>query len=146
MPCTTCGRVFRRMYPACYTPLLADRQAADDWQAVLQYSQEALEVAHSHRPVYYLRAAWDRPDITFTARLPGTGLFCYWRHKKAFELYRPAFDETPCFETYAQARQLADAVSTERGAHLQRRLQIICGNRGSPTIFALPGVPQRKSV
>jgi tetratricopeptide (TPR) repeat protein len=26
---------FRRMYPACYAPLLADRQAASDWQAVL---------------------------------------------------------------------------------------------------------------
>ena len=107
---------FRRMYPACYTPLLADRQAADDWQAVLQYSQEALEVAHSPRPVYYLRAAWDRPDTLSLRGYLARAYSAIGDTTKAFELYRPAFDETPCFETYAQARQLADAVSTERGA------------------------------
>jgi hypothetical protein len=35
---------------------------------------------------------------------------------KAFELYRPAFDDAPCFETYAQARRLADAISATTGA------------------------------
>jgi hypothetical protein len=48
---------FRRMYPACYTPLLADRQTASDWQAVLNYVQEALEVARPPRPSYYIREA-----------------------------------------------------------------------------------------
>ena len=107
---------FCRMYPACYTPLLADCQAANDWQAVLQYAQEALEVAHSPRPAYYSREAWDRPD---TLSLRGYLARAYSATDdtvKAFELYRPAFDESPCYATYAQARRLADAVSAEKGA------------------------------
>jgi tetratricopeptide (TPR) repeat protein len=34
---------------------------------------------------------------------------------KAFDLYRPAFDDVPSFETYSQARRLADAISSEKG-------------------------------
>ena len=49
---------FRHLYPACYTPLLADRQAASDWYAVLTYAQEALEIASPSYPSYYMRDAW----------------------------------------------------------------------------------------
>jgi len=107
---------FRHMYPACYTPLLADRQAANDWQAVLRYAQEALEVAHSPRPAYYLRDAWDRPDTLSLRGYLARAYSATGDTAKAFELYRPAFDEAPGFETYAQARRLADAVSVEKGA------------------------------
>ena len=107
---------FRRMYPACYTPLLADRQAANDWQAVLQYAQEALEVAHPPRPAYYLRDAWDSPDTLSLRGYLARAYSATGNTAKAFELYRPAFDEAPCFATYIQTRRLADAVSAEKGA------------------------------
>jgi tetratricopeptide (TPR) repeat protein len=106
---------FRGMYPACYTPLLAERQAASDWQAVLGYAQEALDVAHSPRPAYYLREAWDRPDTLSLRGYLARAYSATGDTAKAFELYRPAFDEAPGFETYAQARRLADAVSVEKG-------------------------------
>ena len=35
--------------------------------------------------------------------------------EKAFDLYSPAFDESPSFDTYIQARRLADAVSADKG-------------------------------
>ncbi len=107
---------FRRMYPACYTPLLVDRQAASDWQAVLQYAQEALEVAHSPRPAYYLREVWNRPDTLSLRGYLARAYSATGDTVKAFELYRPAFDESPCFATYTQVRWLADAVSAEKGA------------------------------
>ena len=107
---------FRRMYPACYAPLLADRQATSDWQAVLRYAQEALDVAHPPRPAYSLREAWDSPDTLTLRGYLARAYSATGDTAKAFELYRPAFDEAPCFETYAQARRLADAVSAERGA------------------------------
>jgi hypothetical protein len=107
---------FRRMYPACYTPLLADCQAASNWQAVLQYAQEALEVAHSPRPAYYLREVWDRPDTLSLRGYLARAYSATGDTVKAFELYRPAFDESPCFATYAQVRRLAYAVSAEKGA------------------------------
>lgn len=107
---------FRHMYPACYTPLLADRQAANDWQAVLQYAQEALEIAHPPRPASYLRDAWDSPNTLSLRGYLARAYSATGNTAKAFELYRPAFDEAPCFATYAQARRLADAVSAEKGA------------------------------
>jgi tetratricopeptide (TPR) repeat protein len=107
---------FRRMYPACYAPLLADRQAAGDWQSVLHYAQEALEVAHPPRPVYYLREAWDSPDTLSLRGYLARAYSATGETAKAFELYRPAFEEAPCFETYAQVRRLAYTVSVKRGA------------------------------
>lgn len=106
---------FRRMYPACYAPLLADRQAAGDWQSVLHYAQEALEVAHPPHPAYY-REAWDSPDTLLLRDYLARAYSATGDTAKAFELYRPAFEEVPCFETYAQVRRLADTVSAKRGA------------------------------
>jgi hypothetical protein len=107
---------FRRLYPACYTPLLAERQAAGDWEAVLNYAQEALEVAHPPRPAYYLRESWDRPDTLSLRGYLARAYSAKGDAAKAFELYRPAIEEAPCYETYAQARRLADAVSAATGA------------------------------
>jgi hypothetical protein len=107
---------FRRLYPACYTPLLADRQAAGDWEALINYAQEALEVAHPPRPAYYLRESWDNPDTLSLRGYLAQAYSAMGDTAKAFELYRPAFDDAPSFETYAQARGLADAVSGDMGA------------------------------
>ncbi len=107
---------FRRMYPACYTPLLADRQTASDWQAVLNYAQEALEVARPPRPSYYIREAWDSPDMLSLRSYLARAYSATGETAKAFDLYRPAFDDTPSFETYSQSRRLADAISAEKGS------------------------------
>ena len=107
---------FRRLYPACYTPLLAERQAAGDWEAILNYAQEALEVAHPPRPAYYLREVWDNPDTLSLRGYLARAYSATGDAAKAFDLYRPAFDDAPSFETYAQARRLADAVSAATGA------------------------------
>jgi tetratricopeptide (TPR) repeat protein len=107
---------FRHMYPACYPPLLADRQAAGDWEAVINYAQEALEVAHSPRLAYYLHESWDSPETLSLRGYLAQAYSALGDTVKAFDLYRPAFDDVPCFETYAQARWLADAVSTATGA------------------------------
>ena len=110
---------FRSLYPACYTPLLADRQTAGDWQAVLDYAQEALEIAHPPRPAYTIREPWDSPDRLSLRGYLARAYSATGDTAKAFELYRPAFDDAPCFETYSQARRLADAVSAEKGQLLQ---------------------------
>jgi hypothetical protein len=107
---------FRRLYPACYTPLLAERQAAGDWEAVTNYAQEALEVARPPRPAYYLRESWDSPHTLSLRGYLARAYSAMGDTVKAFDLYRPAFDDVPCFETYSQARKLADAVSTTTGA------------------------------
>jgi hypothetical protein len=107
---------FRRLYPACYTPLLANRQAAGDWEAVIIYAQEALEVAHPSRPAYSLRESWDSPDTLSLRGYLARAYSAMGDTAKAFELYRPAFEDVPCFETYSQTRRLADAVSPATGA------------------------------
>jgi len=106
---------FRRMYPACYTPLLADRQTAGDWEAVLAYAQEALEVVHPLRPAYYTPEPWVSPDMLSLRGYLARASSATGNTTKAFELYRPAFDDAPGFETYSQARRLADAISAEKG-------------------------------
>ncbi len=107
---------FRHIYPSCYTPLLAERQTAGDWEAVINYAQEALEVAHPPRPAYYLRESWDSPDTLSLRGYLARAYSALGDTVKAFDLYRPAFDDVPSFETYSQARRLADAVSTATGA------------------------------
>jgi tetratricopeptide (TPR) repeat protein len=106
---------FRRMYPACYTPLLADRQAAGDWEAVLAYAQEALEVGQPLHPSYYIHEPWARPDMLSLRGYLARAYSAKGDINKAFDLYRPAFDDAPGFETYSQARRLADAISSEKG-------------------------------
>jgi tetratricopeptide (TPR) repeat protein len=106
---------FRHLYPACYTPLLADRQAARDWPAVLTYAQEALEIATQPRPSYSMRGSWDSPDKLSLRGYLARAYSATGDTVKAFELYLPAFDETPSFDTYLQARRLADAISAEKG-------------------------------
>lgn len=107
---------FRKLYPACYTPLLADRETAGDWIAVLNYAQEALEIAWPPRPSYYIREAWDSLDTLSLRGYLARAYSATGDTAKAFELYRPAFDEAPCFDTYTQSRRLANAVSAERSA------------------------------
>jgi len=106
---------FRHLYPACYTPLLADRQAAEDWPAVLTYAQEALEIATQPRPSYSMRGSWDSPDKLSLRGYLARAYSATGDSVKAFEIYLPAFDETPSFDTYFQARRLADAISAEKG-------------------------------
>ena len=106
---------FRHLYPACYTSLLADREAAGDWLAVLNYAQEALEIATQPRPSYSMRGSWERPDKLTLRKYLARAYSATGDSVKAFELYLPAFDETPSFDTYYQARQLADAISAEKG-------------------------------
>ncbi len=106
---------FRHLYPACYTPLLADRQAAWDWPAVIIYPQEALAIATQPRPSYSMRGSWDSPDELSLRGYLARAYSATGDTVKAFELYLPAFDETPSFDSYFQARRLADAISTEKG-------------------------------
>ena len=112
---------FRRQYPACYTPLLADRQAAKDWEAVIRYAQEAVELDAPSRLSYYVRDAWASPDKLSLRGYLARAFSATGDTLKAFELYRPAMEETPDFDTYAQARQLADAVSTDKGQEFTRQ-------------------------
>ena len=106
---------FRRMYPVCYTPLLADRQAAGDWEAVIAYAQEALEVGQPLHPSYYIHKSWVRPDTLSFRGYLARAYSAKGDTTKAFDLYHPAFDDAPGFETYSQARWLADAISAEKG-------------------------------
>lgn len=106
---------FRHLYPACYTPLLADSQTAGDWPAVLTYAQEALEIATQPRPNYSMRGSWDSPDKLSLRGYLARAYSATGDSVKAFELYLPAFDETPSFDTYFQTRRLADAISAEKG-------------------------------
>ncbi|MGB7876314.1 MAG: hypothetical protein WBL25_18160 [Anaerolineales bacterium] len=68
---------------------------------MLQYAQEALEIAHPPRP-YYFREEWeDRPDHLSLRGYLARAYSATGDTAKAFGLYRPAFDESPCFATYA---------------------------------------------
>jgi len=106
---------FRKLYPACYTPLLADREASGNWKAVLNYAQEALEVAHPPHPTYFICESWDSPDTLSLRGYLARAYSAIGDTAKAFDLYRPAFDDVPSFETFSQARHLANAVSAEKG-------------------------------
>ena len=105
---------FRRHYPSLYVPLLADREAAQDWQALLVYGREALELAESPRPPYYFRGEWPLPDqLTVRGQL-ARACTATGEPVRAFDLYRPAFDTAPSFATYAEARRLALGVGLEQ--------------------------------
>ena len=106
---------FRQLYPACYTPLLADRQAVGDWPEVLTYALEALEISTQPRPSYSMRGSWDSPDKLSLRGYLARAYSATGDPVKAFELYLPAFDETPSFDTYFQTRRLADGISAEKG-------------------------------
>jgi tetratricopeptide (TPR) repeat protein len=106
---------FCKLYPACYTPLLADREAAGDWKAVLNYAQEALEIAHPPHPAYFICELWDSPDTLSLRGYLARAYSAIGDTAKAFDLYRPAFDDVPSFDTFSQARRLANAVSAEKG-------------------------------
>ncbi len=81
----------------------------------MTYAQEALEIASPSYPSYDVREAWGQPDrITLRGYL-ARAYAASGQAEKAFELYSPAFDESPSFDTYLQARRLADAVSAEKG-------------------------------
>jgi tetratricopeptide (TPR) repeat protein len=127
---------FRRIYPACYTPLLVDRQDAGDWQSVLQYAQEALEVAHPPHPAYY-REEWDSPDTLSLRDYLARAYSTAGDPAKAFELYRPAFNEMPCFDTYSQVRWLADAVSSATGAEFTAEAIDWLRQQGEPRRYLL---------
>ena len=106
---------FRHLYPFCYVPLLADRQTAGDWRAVISYAQEALTVAQPPRPAYYVRKSWASPDSLTLRGYLARAYSVIDEIEKAFDLYLPAFDENPCYDTYNQARQLADTISLKTG-------------------------------
>lgn len=104
---------FRRQHPSLYVPLLADRETAEDWQALLAYGHEALDLAESPRPPHYLRGEWPMPDqLTVRGQL-ARAYAATGEPVKAFDLYRPAFDAAPSFATYAEARRLALAIGPE---------------------------------
>jgi tetratricopeptide (TPR) repeat protein len=105
---------FRHIYLACYSPLLADRQTAGDWPAVLTYAQEAIEYVQPPRPAYISRRLWDSPDTISLRGYLARAYSATGDTLKAFDLYLPAFEEAPSFETYSQARQLADVISAEK--------------------------------
>lgn len=111
---------FRHMYPACYAPLLADRQDAGDWKSVLLYAQEALTVARSSNSAYYFRDNWVIPDKLTLRGYLARAYSALGDTVKAFEAYRPAVTEVPSFETYAQARRLANAISSQKGMEFTR--------------------------
>lgn len=128
---------FRRMYPACYTPLLADRQTAEDWPAVLMYAQEALEIAPSPSHHYYRYDAWERPDALALRGYLAQAYSAMGDTLKAFELYLPALENTFDFETYSYARRLADAVSVEKRQAFVSQIAERLGQQGENQRYLL---------
>jgi len=62
-----------------------------------------------------MRGSWDSPNKLSLRGYLARAYSATGDSVKAFELYLPAFDETPSFDTYFQARRLADAISAEKG-------------------------------
>jgi hypothetical protein len=109
---------FRHRYPALYAPLLADREAAADWLAVIELGQEALTYVPPSAPPFRANSTvtqeWGtvnplkvRPQLAraYTA----TGDLA-----QALAVYRPVFDLAPSFATYTEARRLAQALAPEQ--------------------------------
>ena len=121
---------FRRMYPACYTPLLADRQAADDWRCsstrrkplkwLTRLAQSITSVQHGTDPTHFHCAATWHGLILLLAiqRRPLNSI-------ARLSTKRLALRPMPRPGSWPMQFPL------KGGRHLQRRLQIICGNRGS---------------
>lgn len=106
---------FRKLYPACYLPLLEALEKAGDWQAVLEYGQEAAKIAEAPRPSYMLRDEWPYPDQLTLRRCLARAYSALGETVRALEIYQPVLESALRFETYTEARRLADAVSVERG-------------------------------
>jgi hypothetical protein len=94
------------MYPAFNSPLLADRQTASDWEAVLAYAQVVFEVVHPLCLSYYIREPRVSPDMLLLRGYLARAYSASANTTKAFDLYRPAFEDAPGFEIYSQVRRL----------------------------------------
>ena len=105
---------FRKRYPALFVPLLADRMAAKDWQAVLTYGQEALKHAEVRLEPHFLAGDWPAPDQSKVRAQLARAFKATGEPEKAFDVYRPVFDNEPRFDTFAEARKLAASISTEQ--------------------------------
>jgi tetratricopeptide (TPR) repeat protein len=123
--------------------LLADREAAQDWSAVISYGQEVLEmmasVPTSSYQTYLLPGKWaTRVDKAIVRTQMARAYEAIGNPVNAFAVYRPVFDDTPNFDRYAEARRLAELIEPQRaqaftdevlaGLHkgLPRGLYLIC--------------------
>ncbi|MEW5872641.1 MAG: hypothetical protein AB1894_25495 [Chloroflexota bacterium] len=106
---------FRRLYPACYLPLLKALEQSGDWQTILEYGQEALKIAETPPPTYILHYEWPFPDQLTLRRYLARAFAALGQSVRALEIYQPVLESALRFEIYAEARQLADAISIERG-------------------------------
>jgi hypothetical protein len=100
----------RRLYLALYEPLLAEREAARDWQTVIAYGQEVLALLPQEGP--------QRPYLLSTSSVDANKVRTQMAHayealgdaENALAIYRPVFDRRPSFEAYALLKRLASAV------------------------------------
>jgi len=106
---------FRKLYPVCYLPLLETLEKAGDWQAVLEYGQEAVKIVQAPRSPYMLSDEWPYPDQLTLRRCLARAYSALGETVRALEIYQPVLESALRFETYAEARRLADAISAERG-------------------------------
>lgn len=101
---------FRRVYLALYEPLLAEREAARDWQTVIAYGQEVLALLPQERP--------ERPYLFVTSGVDANKVRTQMAHayealgdaENALAIYRPVFERRQSFETYALLKRLTSAV------------------------------------
>ncbi len=112
---------FRRRYLALYTPLLADRESAQDWAAVITYGQEVLvALPPLSRPSYY--PPQDRVDTAVVRAQVARAYEALGDPEQAFAVYEPVFNDKNDYETYVTARRLAGAIAPERGQEFTRQV------------------------
>lgn len=105
---------FRRRYLALYAPLLADRETAQDWSAVITYGQEVLAtLPPTSGPTYY--TPHDRVDPAIVRTQVARAYEALGDPKQALAVYEPVFNDRNDYDTYVTARRLAEAIAPERG-------------------------------
>ncbi len=112
---------FRHRYLALYIPLLADREIAQDWPAIITYGQEVLAaLPPTSGPSYY--TPQDRVDPTVVRTQMAHAYEALGDPKQALAVYEPVFNEKNDYETYVTARRLAEAITPGRGREFTRQI------------------------
>lgn len=103
---------FRRYYLGLFVPLLARCEATQDWQGLIDYGQELLELmpAKEHQSWYH-REVVDRNAVSTQMARAYQAL---GQPEEAFAIYQALFEQDKTFEYYALAERSATAISPQR--------------------------------
>jgi hypothetical protein len=111
----TLQKRFRHIYLAFYEPLLAEREAAKDWQTVINYGQEVLTALPDKPSIPLYPRRFERVDADLVRKQMAHAYETLGDVVKALGIAHPLFERHKSFEHYAIVRRLATTVNAQEG-------------------------------